>query len=455
MVVLVILLWLMALVLIAVYPYSETTRWAASIGFGGGAGGLASVLGAGTDRPSHILIADSILSSVGHFWTPVAVLMFALIYSGILQNQRTKRIWTIIFLLPAISMLFSTEIYPDFLLNHQFFAVWVAPYVLVCNGLLVYTGWKETRLSIKKQKILTAIIIVPILSFALVTNILLEAMNISGMWRYNTYIIGFQFILFCVFVVKYGFLGVQVQFVQQSRSVQAQKSGTSLFNHAIKNEVSKLDLMVKQFNQNLLSESQRENLHMMQQTTQHLRELSQRVQSKLDTIELRRENFDPHLLIKAAQKELLLADDNIEIHTHIRSKHLFYGDPIHIQEVINNIVKNAKEALRGNGDISIDVYEARKYMVLDITDNGPGMDKIESQRVMDPFYSKKQQTESYGLGLTYCFNIMQQHGGDVTVQSQKNRGTTFSLWFPKSKHVWFSPGTIRRYSNAPNTSSYH
>lgn len=444
MVVLVILLWLLVLVLIAIYSHSETTRWVTAIGFGGGAGGLASVLGTGTDRSSYILIADSILSSLGYFWTPVAVLMFALIYSGVLKQQKQKIIWTFLFLVPAMSMLFTNKIYPDFSLNHQLFAVWVTPYVLACNGLLVYTAWKETRLSIKKQKLLTAIIIVPILSCVLVTNIILEAMNISGMWRYNTYIIDFQFVLFCIVVVKHGFLGVQVQFIQQSPSVQSQKSGTSLFNHAIKNEISKLDLMVKQMDREFLPNSQQENLYMMQETTKHLRELSQRVQSKLDTIELHREYFEPRLLIKTAQREILLVNDCIDVRTHIRSENSIYGDPVHVQEVLNNIVKNAKEALQGKGVITIDVYEARRYMVLDITDNGPGMNKVESHRVMDPFYSNKKETESYGLGLTYCFNIMQQHGGDITVQSQKNRGSTFSLWFPKFKHTSFSFDPTRR-----------
>lgn len=139
------------------------------------------------------------------------------------------------------------QVYPEFIVNYAVLSVWVVPYVIVSNTLLIYSAWQETRQVVKRQRILTCLIIVPMTSFMLI-NIMLEAVGVAGLWIYNSWIIGLQFLLFLYFLMKYGFLGIQLKFEKQrhNSTMKAAASGTALLNHTIKNELAKIDLLVNQ-----------------------------------------------------------------------------------------------------------------------------------------------------------------------------------------------------------------
>jgi signal transduction histidine kinase len=68
-----------------------------------------------------------------------------------------------------------------------------------------------------------------------------------------------------------------------------------------------------------------------------------------------------------------------------------------------------------------------------IRDNGEGIKPRDIKSVFSPFYSTKSNPQSFGLGLTYCYMVMQEHGGRIDVQSNEGVGTTVVLQFAKSK----------------------
>jgi PAS domain S-box-containing protein len=107
------------------------------------------------------------------------------------------------------------------------------------------------------------------------------------------------------------------------------------------------------------------------------------------------------------------------------------GDASTLQQVLLNLVTNAREAIAsGGGEIRIATGPAERpaWVRVIIADTGPGISPEELSKVFDPFYTTKKT--GTGLGLSVSYGIIQDHHGTVDVQSVPGRGTTFVLAFP-------------------------
>ncbi|MDR4221831.1 ATP-binding protein [Priestia megaterium] len=443
MFIMVALLWLMSSILFFRNPQNEKIRWASVIGFCGGYGGIGALLGKGIDRPEWILHLDGIFTSIGHYFTPYGMLIFGIVYSDVIGNVRKRNILKLLLLIPIFIMYSMFQVYPEFRVDFRILAIWVAPYVIVANILLIYSAWREDRPIIKRRKILTCVFVVPMFTFALTTNIILEALGIVGVWRYNPWIIVIQFLVFVYFGVKYGILGVRIRFEKEMRdsTMKAARSGTALFNHTIKNEIAKIDLLVNQIKEQIPPEEKSaENLGLVLNSTNHVLELSRRIQSKLDVINLKESEFSLTESIDSAinlLKPYLNMNPDITIIKQYEVDAIVFGDTEQLQETYLNIIKNASEAMNGQGVILIKVYKTRKKIHIDFIDEGKGIGKDELTRVLDPFYSTKHNQTNFGLGLTYCYNVLKKHGGDILVKSKVEKGTTFTLTLPSKRIIEF------------------
>ena len=120
------------------------------------------------------------------------------------------------------------------------------------------------------------------------------------------------------------------------------------------------------------------------------------------------------------------------------------GSKIHIRKVVMNLVSNATEAIKDTGNVTISTmnhYVDRplnryvdinvgEYVVLVVSDDGPGISTEDIERIFEPFYTKKFMGRSgTGLGLAVVWNVVQDHKGYIDVDSDKN-GTTFKIFFP-------------------------
>jgi PAS domain S-box-containing protein len=107
------------------------------------------------------------------------------------------------------------------------------------------------------------------------------------------------------------------------------------------------------------------------------------------------------------------------------------GDASTLQQVLLNLVTNAREAMAGGGEIRIEtgpVAGRGGWVRVVIADTGPGISPEDLSKVFDPFYTTKRT--GTGLGLSVSYGIVQDHHGTVDVQSVPGRGTTFVLAFP-------------------------
>jgi PAS domain S-box-containing protein len=122
---------------------------------------------------------------------------------------------------------------------------------------------------------------------------------------------------------------------------------------------------------------------------------------------------------------------------------------VHIRKVLMNLITNAAEAVKENGNVSVSTanrfldrplkgYEEidiGEYAVFAVADNGPGISTRDLKRVFEPFYTKKKMGRSgTGLGLSVVWNVMRDHKGYIDVKPNED-GTLFELYFPISRDV--------------------
>lgn len=106
-----------------------------------------------------------------------------------------------------------------------------------------------------------------------------------------------------------------------------------------------------------------------------------------------------------------------------------------IRQVVVNLVTNAVQAMPRGGAILIRVAATSTppgQVSISVSDDGPGVPPEAQSLIFEPFYTTKQQGEGTGLGLAVCRDIVNAHGGSISVHSEPGRGATFTVTLPKS-----------------------
>jgi len=122
-------------------------------------------------------------------------------------------------------------------------------------------------------------------------------------------------------------------------------------------------------------------------------------------------------------------------------------DPSQLNQVILNLVINAKDAISYKGTITIETdnitldetyclhhigFTSGDYVILCISDNGAGMDKETLEHIFEPFFTTKPQGVGTGLGLSTVYGIVKQNNGFINVYSELNKGSSFKIYFPRA-----------------------
>ncbi|MCL2825546.1 MAG: ATP-binding protein, partial [Polyangiaceae bacterium] len=119
-----------------------------------------------------------------------------------------------------------------------------------------------------------------------------------------------------------------------------------------------------------------------------------------------------------------------------------HADPVQVEQVIVNLVVNARDAMPQGGILRIETASCHvaetvtegpppgNYAVLVVADTGVGMDKDVQARVFEPFFTTKKNRQGTGLGLSTVSGIVKQHGGTIIVNSAPNQGATFRVYWP-------------------------
>jgi two-component system cell cycle sensor histidine kinase/response regulator CckA len=175
----------------------------------------------------------------------------------------------------------------------------------------------------------------------------------------------------------------------------------------------------------------------------------------------RKQVFHPRTLnlnaIVVETKELLgrLIGEHIEFFTALDPTlgHVLV-DPVQIEQVLMNLVLNARDAMPQGGELTIETsnihleekHESKRsfvpagnYVLFAVTDTGCGMNEETQSRIFEPFNTTKELGKGTGLGLATVYGIVKQSGGFIWVYSENGRGTTFKVYLPRVDNALTPP----------------
>ncbi len=154
-------------------------------------------------------------------------------------------------------------------------------------------------------------------------------------------------------------------------------------------------------------------------------------------MKLKREDFDMHRVIKDAVKniELQVNKKGGSIVVETLSDHtMLNGDKVHLTNVIYNLLDNANKYTPEFPLIRIVAQNKKKGMLIRVKDNGVGINTENQKKIFDKLYrvptGNIHNVKGFGLGLSYVKNIVEAHGGQITVESEPGKGSIFNVYLP-------------------------
>lgn len=135
----------------------------------------------------------------------------------------------------------------------------------------------------------------------------------------------------------------------------------------------------------------------------------------------------------------LIIPDKVSVSLNCKCDNKFVMlDTEQITQVLNNLAKNAIEAMPDGGKLKIDIEDNEKQIFIHVSDTGTGIPKEKTDKIFEPFYTTKGIGKGTGLGLATTYGIIKMHKGKITVTSNDNpnkgkTGTTFKIVLPRRK----------------------
>lgn len=385
----------------------------------------------------------SVLTAVLYLTAMPSTLMLALHFSFYpAQKPNRYKILRAVNYLPAFLLCFVFPPYRFSELQHDSRAFWVVLmiynlyYGAVMTFLMIRSVLAEKLPRQRQQKRLVCLVVLPPVWYWLVSIFVIHSLGITSLmkiWQNNSVIVSIVLVFYIAAAFREGIMGMRLhgESYGWDSDMKTASKGAQYTSHILKNEVTKIDWCASNLSKKC--EQVPEELAIIQRSTEHLLNFVNKTQLYSNDIMLQPERVPVKELIRASILSTRdyagvgvtfegICGDNAEL----------YCDREHILEVLNNLLSNAADAMEKEGTVTITFSEnpAKKLQALSVKDTGKGIDKSDLLKLFDPYYTTKKTNAHFGLGLSYCANVLKKHGGYIDVKSEPGKGAEFILNFP-------------------------
>lgn len=449
----------------------EYIKWLSRYCFAIGCGGIADVFEKMVfpffDNTYHNIIINQVIVlttnafyTIGYCFAFFAFTIYTLLYANVLKPEKKNKIIWILSAPSIISIILYPKItFPLFANPPMIFtllSLWVIPYTVIGCTILFISIIRTKNPIIKRTKVISYLVTVPASLIGILTCYVYPGLGIKNMYQWNTLFVAIAFILLFSYLIGHGILGIKIQFERQkyNSSLKTVVSETALVNGMMKNEINKINEYAEKLKTlPKINLNVKEYNNIIQESTNHILEMVKRIREQTEDIVIEKSIHSLTDMIEFWEKtnRIELSKKEIEIVKNYNTGNNIYiwCDQVHLQETINNIAKNAIEAMkdRERKIITFEIIPEKKFVILSIRDNGVGIPKDNLARIFDPFFSTKKLTNNFGLGLTYCYNVMQKHKGSIEISSEEKVGTTVYLKLPFNQPISNKTLFFRRVAN--------
>jgi signal transduction histidine kinase len=153
--------------------------------------------------------------------------------------------------------------------------------------------------------------------------------------------------------------------------------------------------------------------------------------SRARSFTMKRANFKD-LINEALERIKSEIPDNIRLEVNVADDLYLFAGPERIERVLGNLIINAVQAMQNGGTITITAceYDENNMFSFQVQDSGSGIPNEHFAKIFDPFFTTKEIGKGSGLGLSIVYGIVEQHGGKISVSSEEDQGTTFTVSLP-------------------------
>jgi signal transduction histidine kinase len=445
---------IIAVVILAADPKMESNRWYSAATFAYGFLWIGLIFKNRLLLPKeffYIIDAETwegFFYSITHYFLPYCSMMYAFSYTGVLARWKNRM--AMVLLIPIVFMYLvfpvTTFCRPDskrFTMTMSTLLLWLVPYLLGAAFLLLVSYLRAKNKWEKQDRMLICILSIPCIFLVIFIEFLygFYKLNINNAAKISMACGVFELTMILFGIISYGIFGVKLQ-VEKNRlsgTIQSMTFGTAFLNHIIKNEILKVAMCTENIKPYLRKDEPmlNDSIALISNSTQRMLFMIERIQKQMGEFKVK---ITPSNIIAIIEDSLfnlkpLLEAKNIKVRKEYTGEAIIPCDSFHLREVFNNLFRNAIEAMKPGGELTIAMSRLNKQVVFAIKDNGSGIDKEDLPHVMEPFFSTKDRKNNFGLGLPYCYNVMQRHAGTLEIFSKKGEGTTVFLNFAKSKKV--------------------
>ncbi|RAV10813.1 sensor histidine kinase [Paenibacillus contaminans] len=232
--------------------------------------------------------------------------------------------------------------------------------------------------------------------------------------------------------------------LQLERKLKTANMGARVFTHGIKNQLLMVQLLIDQSIKAKAPdhpEAANQKLHKASEIVSHTMKRLDQLYNSFKTTHLQLKPIPVEELLNKLQERIQAVPDHVQLTIEPpKEPILILADEAHLVEALYNIISNAMEAIPEErvGRVGVSAYVEEEWVILTIADNGVGIAKDQLETIFDPFFTSKNTTKNWGVGLSYANYIVGGHYGRIHVESTPGEGSMFQVIAP----VYFiqSPG---------------